>query len=122
MRKVAGAGALRVSHEKWRGVKREDLAEDDEFIEFAASLEAACHKNADLRATLGVEKREKKGSDDDDGGDDDAPKSKAQRAPAAVLSPVDVREIFAAPTRAGNQSAFKMNRAVSRRGRGARRG
>ena len=83
VRRVAGAGALRVAHETWRGVRRDELEEDDEFNAFARSLHAAAEKNSDLRATLGVSAAQNADV-----------KPKASKAPASILSPADVREVF----------------------------
>ena len=83
MRRVAGAGALRVAHDIWKGAKRDELEVDDEFTAFAHSLKAAAEKNADLRATLGVSAAQNSDI-----------KPKASKAPASILSPADVREVF----------------------------
>ena len=53
VRKIAGAGALKLSHEKYRGVKKEDLLDDDEFAAYAESLESALAGSQDLRLSLG---------------------------------------------------------------------
>ena len=48
VRRVAGAGALRVAHDIWKGAKRDEFEVDDEFTAFAHSLKAAAEKNARL--------------------------------------------------------------------------
>ncbi|KAH8071284.1 DNA-directed 5'-3' RNA polymerase [Aureococcus anophagefferens] len=94
VRKVAGAGALKLSHEKWRGVKREDLLDDDEFSAYAESLESALGASADLRNALGcggdTEKKRRLEAEEKS-----VPTSAtATKAPPTVLSPVDVRAIL----------------------------
>ena len=94
VRKVAGAGALKLSHEKWRGVKREDLLDDDEFSAYAESLESALGASADLRNALGcggdTEKKRRLEAEEKS-----VPTSAtATKAPSTVLSPVDVRAIL----------------------------
>ena len=107
VRRVAGAGALRVA-DIWKGAKRDELELEvdvrrrrvDGVASMASrelchrirySLKAAAEKNADLRATLGVSAAQNSDI-----------KPKASKAPASILSPADVRGCTASRTTTAN--------------------